>query len=236
LPLGGILFRKRRGEELARRLCEALERSIAWSRAHPERALSVMRRHAQELSEDVLWAHVELYVNADTFCLSSAARAALSQLSREARRLHLVPAMAPALEVWGRRDPLRVFHVSETEPARDWLRPGGSARPESLAREGFVHLSFAHQLAATLDAHFARAGTLQLVELDPGRAGSSLRYEPSRGGELFPHLRRELRADDALRTWTLRRGAAGWNLPELGPRDDLDRPAGAHPLASSARS
>ncbi|HUR27821.1 MAG TPA: MqnA/MqnD/SBP family protein [Planctomycetota bacterium] len=215
LPLGGILFRKSRGAELASRLARALEHSIAWGRAHPERALAVMRQHAQELADDVLWAHVELYVNAETFCLGRSARAALATLSREARRLRLVDAAAPPLEIWGRRAPLRLFHVLLARDARALLERGETLRPASLASEGFVHLSFEEQLRGTLEAHFDPREELVLLELDPERAGSALRYELSRDGALFPHLFRELRPGDVLRHGPLshpaRADAPPWN-------------------------
>jgi len=55
-------------------------------------------------------------------------------------------------------------------------------------RDGFVHLSGLDQLAGTLDRHFAGAADLFLAEVDADAAGPALRWEPSRGGELFPHL------------------------------------------------
>ena len=56
------------------------------------------------------------------------------------------------------------------------------------ARDGFIHLSAAHQLETTLAAHFAGQEGLLLVALDPDRLGPQLKWEPSRGGALFPHL------------------------------------------------
>ena len=99
----------------------------------------------------------------------------------------------------------RVFHVL---PWADYaaLRDGGPAaqhRPPSLAGEGFVHLSFADQLRGTLRAHFAGAGRLALCELDARRLEPELRLEASRGGALFPHLYRALRAGDVLCAWPL---------------------------------
>ena len=110
--------------------------------------------------------------------------------------------------------PRRVFHLL---PWADYeaLRDGGSAaehRPASLLREGFVHLSYAEQLAGTLCAHFAGAGRLALLELDPGRLDGDLRSEPSRGGALFPHLYRALRASDVAAAWPLE-PAQGFALP-----------------------
>ena len=56
------------------------------------------------------------------------------------------------------------------------------------ARDGFIHLSAGHQLEGTLAAHFAGQRDLMLVALDAGRLGDALKWEPSRGGALFPHL------------------------------------------------
>lgn len=216
LPLGGILLRKSLGKEVARRLCAAIEASIAWSRAHPARALARMRRHSQELSDDVLWAHVDLYVNADTLCLSGAARTALDTLSSAARSLPGLGVASEPLEVWGREQPLRVFHLLEIGKADDLLERGRPVRPSSLAAEGFIHLSFSEQLPGTLAAHFASREALALLELDVGSLGASLRYESSRGDALFPHLHRELRPADVRARWNLASRAAGWELPDLG--------------------
>ncbi|HTF87693.1 MAG TPA: MqnA/MqnD/SBP family protein [Planctomycetota bacterium] len=211
LPLGGILFRKSRGAQLAQRLALAIEGSIAWARAHPERARAVMRRHAQELSDEVLAAHVDLYVNAQTLCLSHAARRALDTLSIQAKRLGLVDESAPALEIWGRREPLRLFHVLRREDADLLEGPAQSFRPASLASEGFVHLSFESQVDATLKAHFDPVDELVLLEIDADAAGAALRYETSRGGQLFPHLYRELRRSDVVARWTLEPAGAAWS-------------------------
>ena len=59
LPLGGIALRAGPVPGLG----EALVRSIDYARAHRDEALVTMRRHAQEDSDEVLWKHVELYVN-----------------------------------------------------------------------------------------------------------------------------------------------------------------------------
>jgi 1,4-dihydroxy-6-naphthoate synthase len=213
LPLGGILVRKRLGTEVARRLCLAIEASIAFARANPQRALVLMRQHAQELSDEVLWQHVDLYVNADTYCLSNAARAALARLSREARTLPTLGPTAAPLEVWGRPRALRVFHLLAREHAAALLEREQVWRPRSLAHEGFVHLSFSEQLAGTLAAHFAECERLVLLELDTSALGNQLRYESSRGGALFPHLHRELRSSDVCAHWALERSDGHWDLP-----------------------
>ena len=55
-------------------------------------------------------------------------------------------------------------------------------------RDGFIHLSTADQVAETARRHFAGQADLVLVAVDDARLGSAIRYEPSRGGALFPHL------------------------------------------------
>lgn len=56
------------------------------------------------------------------------------------------------------------------------------------ADDGFIHLSAAHQVAETAAKHFAGQDDLVLVAVDAQRLGEALRWEPSRGGDLFPHL------------------------------------------------
>jgi uncharacterized protein (DUF952 family) len=55
-------------------------------------------------------------------------------------------------------------------------------------RDGFIHLSTAAQVEETARRHFAGQADLVLLALDVAALGAPLRYEPSRGGQLFPHL------------------------------------------------
>lgn len=61
----------------------------------------------------------------------------------------------------------------------------GSAVDE---RDGFIHFSTAGQLAETASKHFADQTDLMLVAVDSDVLGDPLKWEPSRGGDLFPHL------------------------------------------------
>ena len=72
-----------------------------------------------------------------------------------------------------------------------WLaakRHGEFRGSEADARDGFIHFSTAAQLAGTAAKHFAGASDLLLVAVDAGALGQALKWEPSRGGDLFPHL------------------------------------------------
>ncbi len=55
-------------------------------------------------------------------------------------------------------------------------------------RDGYIHLSTAAQAAETARRHFAGRDDLLVLELEAGDLGEALRWEPSRGGDLFPHL------------------------------------------------
>jgi uncharacterized protein (DUF952 family) len=54
--------------------------------------------------------------------------------------------------------------------------------------DGFIHFSTAEQVDETAARHFAGQTDLLLVEVDADALGDALRWEPSRGGALFPHL------------------------------------------------
>ncbi|MHA6720424.1 DUF952 domain-containing protein [Sphingomonas sp. RS6] len=59
--------------------------------------------------------------------------------------------------------------------------------PIDLA-DGYIHLSTAAQVEETLDKHFAGQAGLWLAAVDLATLGDAVRWEPSRGGQLFPHL------------------------------------------------
>src|SRR5438045_7049524 len=59
-------------------------------------------------------------------------------------------------------------------------------------RDGFIHFSTAEQAAETAAKHFAGQRDLVLVAVDADALGDKLKWEPSRGGALFPHLYGEL--------------------------------------------
>ncbi|GJD32048.1 hypothetical protein PMNALOAF_3313 [Methylobacterium adhaesivum] len=54
--------------------------------------------------------------------------------------------------------------------------------------DGFIHFSTALQAAETAARHFSAVQDLVLVAVDAEALGAALRFEPSRGGDLFPHL------------------------------------------------
>lgn len=55
-------------------------------------------------------------------------------------------------------------------------------------RDGFIHFSTASQLEGTVRKHYAGQTDLLLLAIDSDSLGAALKWEPSRDGDLFPHL------------------------------------------------
>lgn len=79
-------------------------------------------------------------------------------------------------------------------------------------QDGFIHFSAAHQVVETVAKHFAGQADLLLVEVDATRLGSALRWEASRGGDLFPHLYGDMPLDSVLSVAELPLGDDGTHL------------------------
>jgi len=100
LPLGGILARRGLNFEIIRTVSEIISDSLAYAITHREDTLSTMRHYAQELTDDVLFKHVDLYVNKWTADLGDEGRAALELLGRRAYEIGMLPSAMPPLAVF----------------------------------------------------------------------------------------------------------------------------------------
>jgi len=79
--------------------------------------------------------------------------------------------------------------------------------------DGFIHISTAQQVGETAAKHFAGAEGLVLVALETDALGDDLRWEPSRGGALFPHLYRNLALSEVVWSRPLPLGPEGHIFP-----------------------
>lgn len=85
-------------------------------------------------------------------------------------------------------------------------------------KDGFIHFSTAAQAEETAAKHFAGQHDLLLVSVDGDRLGAALKWEPSRGGALFPHLYGDLPLTDVTSVVPLPLGPDGRHrFPELAP-------------------
>jgi len=81
-----------------------------------------------------------------------------------------------------------IYHLSRRA---DWERAkadGSYAGSREDNADGFLHFSTALQVAASAAKHRAGEAGLVLLEVDADKLGDALKWEPARGGDLFPHL------------------------------------------------
>ncbi len=89
----------------------------------------------------------------------------------------------------------KIFRAPEWQALVDAGQTLGA--PIDLA-DGYIHFSTAEQAAETAAKHFAGVDGLVLAALEADTLGDELKWEPSRGGALFPHLYREMRMSDVI--------------------------------------
>lgn len=89
IPLGGVIALRRLGERTLNSVEALVRESIRYASAHREETLPYIRRHARELSDEVLMKHIALYVNDYSLDSGDEGRAALAELLRRAERLPL---------------------------------------------------------------------------------------------------------------------------------------------------
>jgi uncharacterized protein (DUF952 family) len=92
----------------------------------------------------------------------------------------------------------RVYKILD---AAEWTAAVDRGAYEGSAddrRDGFIHLSAEDQVEETGRRHFAGRDGLVVVAFEAEALGPALRWEPSRGGALFPHLHGPLPASAAL--------------------------------------
>ncbi len=105
----------------------------------------------------------------------------------------------------------KIFRAPEWAAFRAAGETAGA--PVDLA-DGFIHFSTAAQLRTTAARHFAGEDGLVLVAVAPETVGDTLAWEPSRGGDLFPHLYRRLLISDVTWHADLPLGPEGHVFPE----------------------
>ncbi|MEA2930368.1 MAG: hypothetical protein QOG38_2796 [Hyphomicrobiales bacterium] len=102
--------------------------------------------------------------------------------------------------LWGAAERAGVFHGAPIDVA-----------------DGYIHFSTAAQVAETAARHFAGVSSLVLIAVDADALGAALRFEPSRGGALFPHVHGPLPMAAVLWAKPLPLGPDGHVFPEPLP-------------------
>lgn len=105
----------------------------------------------------------------------------------------------------------KIFRRPEWEAL---ARAGATAGAPIDLADGYIHFSARETVAQTAEKYFAGAGDLVLVACDAARLGPALKWEPARGGVLFPHLYRDLTLGDVVWDLPLPFGPSGHEFPD----------------------
>ena len=109
-----------------------------------------------------------------------------------------------------------IYKICPASAWREAERQGVFRGSADDQRDGFIHFSAASQVAGTAVRHFAGQTGLFLIAVDAEALGDALKWEPSRGGELFPHLYGDLDIGDVTKILDLRaRSDGSHDIPEL---------------------
>ena len=85
-----------------------------------------------------------------------------------------------------------IYKIVPRELWEDALARGSLSGSVTDLEDGFIHFSTASQVHDTAAKHFAGVADLVIVAVSTAALGAHLRWEPSRGGDLFPHLYTDL--------------------------------------------
>jgi 1,4-dihydroxy-6-naphthoate synthase len=92
IPLGGIVVNRSLPDDVKHAVNRVLRRSVEYAFAHRTASLPFVREHAQEMSEDVMYQHIDLYVNEYSIDLGPEGKRAVATLFENARTIGLIPA------------------------------------------------------------------------------------------------------------------------------------------------
>jgi len=102
-----------------------------------------------------------------------------------------------------------VYKVLSVAELRQMQRDGVFHGSPADIADGYIHLSCRSELAATVDKYFRGVDGLMLAAVDLSRLGDAVRWEPSRGGQLFPHIYGRLPVEAVVSVTTLERTPDG---------------------------
>jgi uncharacterized protein (DUF952 family) len=109
-----------------------------------------------------------------------------------------------------------IYKICPASAWREAERRGAFKGSADDLRDGFIHFSSRAQVAETARRHFSGQAGLFLIAIDADALGDSLRWEPSRNDELFPHLYGELDLGAVTAVLELRtRSDGSHDIPEL---------------------
>lgn len=100
IPLGGIVARRSLPDEVKQKINRVLRRSVEFAFKHPQSGIEFIRSHAQAMEDEVMYQHIELYVNDYSVNLGELGRDAIQQMFDQAAALELIPAQTSSLNLF----------------------------------------------------------------------------------------------------------------------------------------
>jgi len=97
IPLGGIVVSRLLPDEVKQRVNRVIRRSVEYAFANRSASLPFVRAHAQEMSEEVMYKHIDLYVNDFSLDLGAEGRRAVELLFEKARDAGIIPSVSDPL-------------------------------------------------------------------------------------------------------------------------------------------
>lgn len=94
IPLGGIVARRTLADDVKQTLNRVMRRSVEFAFAHPDASLEYVRAHAQEMSDEVMYKHIDLYVNRYSVDLGRDGRRAIDLMFERANALGVIPRLS----------------------------------------------------------------------------------------------------------------------------------------------
>jgi 1,4-dihydroxy-6-naphthoate synthase len=91
IPLGGIIARKSLGEDTIEEISSLIRQSVAYARAHRSEPMDYIKQHSQELSDDVIRRHIDLYVNEFSLDVGGEGARAIDELLLRAEQAGIIP-------------------------------------------------------------------------------------------------------------------------------------------------
>ncbi len=97
IPLGGIVVKRSLPDDVKQAINRVMKRSVEYAFSHRDASLPYVRQHAQEMSEEVMYQHIDLYVNEYSVDLQAVGKRAVEMLFERARLRGLIPAVSGSL-------------------------------------------------------------------------------------------------------------------------------------------
>ena len=94
IPLGGIVVKRNLSLEIQQKINRVMEKSVRYALENPSASIGYVKKHAQEMDEEITHKHINLYVNSFTLNLGLSGKSAVDAMFKRANELNLIPSYA----------------------------------------------------------------------------------------------------------------------------------------------